>query len=85
MKLINNSNATGMFVIGTAQEIKSIEKSMRRAWREDRSNIWPSHLDKPLYNDDKLYGLMIDWDNDLHPVYYVANEHTVANTLLELV
>lgn len=35
MKLINDSNTTGMFVVGTAQEIRAIEKSMRRAWLEN--------------------------------------------------
>lgn len=59
-------------IIGTSDEIKSIEKSMHRAWKEDRSNVWPSHLDDPKFNPSRIYGITIT-PEERHDVYYILN------------
>lgn len=69
-------------VIGEAAEIKAYEKSMRRAWQRDASNIWPSHLDHPHYNPSRLYGIVIE-EGERHDTYYVATANTLLRTILE--
>lgn len=71
-----------ILAIGNADEIKAYEKSMRRAWKHDISNIWPSHLNCPEYNPSRLYGIIIE-EGERHDTYYVATANTLLRTMLK--
>ena len=74
MKTFNDE----IFVVGFDEEIAAIEKSMRRAWKRDRSNIWPSHLDSPRFIPGDVYGIAIE-PGMIHDTYYVVNANTIAS------
>lgn len=81
MKIVNSEYS--IIAIGTPEVIKPIEKSMRRAWRADKSAIWPSHLGSPRYNPGRIYGIGIE-HGDLHDTYYILSADTVLRTLFNL-
>ncbi len=74
------TSVNGM-IVGTAAEIKAVEKSMRRAWRTDKSAIWPSHSDAPRFTPWKIYGIALE-PGDRHTTYYVVNADTILRDML---
>lgn len=68
-------------IIGQAEEIRAVEKSMRRAWLDDSSNIWPSHSDSPKFRDGDVYGIAIECGED-HDTYYIMSAATIGRLLL---
>ena len=83
MKTFRENSNGAELVIGTADEIKSFEKSMRRAWLKDKSNVWPSHLDKPKYNSTKIYGIGVERE-ERHSIYYILSADTILRLMYEL-
>lgn len=80
MTKVRSKRDGSTIIIGTSDEIKSIEKSMRRAWKEDRSNVWPSHLDDPKFNPSRIYGIIIT-SEERHDVYYILNGDGIVREL----
>lgn len=80
MTKIRSKRDGSVMIIGTSDEIKSIEKSMRRAWKKDRSNVWPSHLDDPKFNPSRIYGIIITQE-ERHDVYYILNGDGIVREL----
>ena len=80
MTKVRSKRDGSTIIIGTSDEIKSIEKSMRRAWKEDRSNVWPSHLDNPKFNPSRIYGIIIA-PEERHDVYYILNGDGIVREL----
>ena len=68
--------------IGPAAEVRAIEKSMRRAWRKDRSGIWPSHCDAPILKPGRVYGIAVE-PGERHDTYYICGADTVLQTMLD--
>lgn len=67
-------------IIGTAEEINAVWKSMYRAWRTDRSAVWPSHLSEPVFKPWGIYGIGV-YREDLHDVFYVLNSDTILREI----
>ena len=80
MTKIRSKRDGSTIIIGTSDEIKSIEKSMHRAWKENRSNVWPSHLDDPKFNPSRIYGIIIT-PEERHDVYYILNGDGIVREL----
>ncbi len=80
MTKVRSKRDGSTIIIGTSDEIESIEKSMRRAWKEDRSNAWPSHLDNPKFNPSRIYGIIIA-PEERHDVYYILNGDGIVREL----
>ena len=69
-------------IVGEADEIRAVEKSMRRAWENGRSNLWPSHLGRPRYRAGRVYGISIE-RGDYHDTYYVVTADTALRLMLD--
>ena len=78
------------YIIGTAEEIKPVYKSMKKAWENDRLSIAPVFLNFEMFNDDKYYGIEISW-NGMEPydqginydaTFMIVNEHKLLGILL---
>ena len=67
-------------IVGTVEEIRAVRKSMFRAWREDRSDIWPSHLDEPIFRPFGVYGIGI-YREEHHDVFYILNSDTILKEI----
>ena len=48
------------YIVGTAQEIKAIYRSMYKAYNKGVSNIEPTFLQFPKFNMCKRYGIIIE-------------------------
>lgn len=67
-------------VIGTADEIKAVYNSIRRAeLKETRHNLGWSHCNPPKYNSSRFYGIYIDLEDKY---YGIMNEHAILDTLI---
>lgn len=53
MKKIKEKN----IIIGYGSELKSVTKSMWRAWREGHTDWTPLFCDVPKFNSEKIYGV----------------------------
>lgn len=73
---------SGFVAVGEAAEIMAVEKSMRRAWRRDRSNIWPSHCDAPVLRDGRMYGICVQ-PGQYHDTYLICNADTIVRSMIE--
>lgn len=73
MRKFVNVNETGdVLIVGMADEIKAVAKSLRRAERKTNDSFWKDHnghrtnleaeyLSAPKFNMSMGYGLYIDW------------------------
>lgn len=68
---------------GEADEVKAVEKSLRRAWRRDASNIWPSHCESPRFVEGRVYGIAVEKGLH-HDTYYVLSASNAARMLMEV-
>lgn len=67
-------------IIGTAREIKSLEKRMReKCWKTE---IYPTFYDPAKYNMEKIYGIDVYTDHGSR-WFSVINENCIAQMLLE--
>lgn len=57
------------YYIGTAREIRSLYDNMNR-----KTVYWPLFTEEPIFNPNKMYGIMIYEDDDFPQVY---NSYTV--------
>lgn len=80
MTKVRSKRDGSTIIIGTSDEIKSIEKSMFRAWKEDRSNVWPSHRSVPKFNPSRIYGIIIT-TGERHDVYYILSGDGIIREL----
>ncbi len=79
------------YIIGMAEEIKPIYKSMTKAWEHDKFSASPYFLDFPKFNETKMYGIEISW-NGVDPystginddaTFQIIGEHAIVNLLLD--
>ena len=73
MKKYNIEN--GILYVGTARQICSLYKNFL-----SREIVMPSHCDFPKFNMGRMYGLLIDFEDD---VMYVASSDTVVRILCQ--
>ena len=89
MKIYYDNIEDNTLIIGTDEEIKAIEKSIRRASKSNRTNIYPAFCDSPIYRFGGIYGLLIEWDRLISEpssmyktAYYIVNSDTICKELL---
>lgn len=79
------------YIIGTADEIKPIYRSMVKACERGVFNPRPYYLDFPKFNSAKFYGIEISW-NGIEPydtgtnddaTFTIIGEHTIVDLLLD--
>lgn len=68
-------------IVGETDEIKCIEKSMRKAYWNDRSYIGPVFLDPPKFREGGIYGIMIENDDVGQRSYVIVNADTICRLL----
>lgn len=69
-----------ILTVGEAADIRAIEKSMRRAWEDGRSRICPSHLDRPRFNSERVYGIIVE-NGRFHDTYYIVTADTMLRMM----
>jgi len=89
MKIYYDKVENNTLIVGREDEIKSIEKSIRRASKANKTNIYPAFCDSPIYRCGGVYGLLIEWDRLISEqssmyktTYYIVNSDTIIKELL---
>lgn len=82
-----NEEEASVFYIGTAPEIKTLYKSLVRAWKKWQTDLFPLFEDFPQFNPFRLYGLKIVEESEFEPVgsFHIVGEGVLARILLEMV
>lgn len=72
-----------LLVVGEAEEVKSVWRAMRNAWRDGKISARPSHTSFPCFREGSLYGIVVM--ENYEPMYmadsfvfYVVNSETIA-------
>ena len=84
---IDNEHDNGIYYIGTADEIKSLYRSIQRAAYktndlknpEYKTDLFPRFSGYPKVKPDKVYGLKIDADN----YFTIVNSDVMLAILIE--
>lgn len=89
MKIYYDNVEDNTLIIGTNEEIKPIEKSIRRASKANKTYIYPAFCESPIYRCGGIYGILIEWDRLISEqssmyktTYYIVNSDTICKELL---
>lgn len=67
--------------VGSAQEVKAVYRSMRKAWSRNATNFYNLHIDFPKFNYEKCYGLFI---NDKGMTFHVISGDTALRIICDI-
>lgn len=59
MKIYDDYETGNTLIVGCAEEIRAVYKTMRKAYEADRISVGYTHYDFPVFTAGEIYGIEI--------------------------
>ena len=79
--LLNGEEEFYILYVGEAQEVKTVYRSMLKAWLRGATNFSNAYCDFPKFNYSRCYGLLI---NETEMTFHVVSSDTALRMIADI-